>query len=77
MELKALDKGDGNLELQANLATFGGDALLTIGTFPAGDGVHSSFGSGTHTSSDDCQIDEPVTVTAVTTFAIQADPAPG
>jgi hypothetical protein len=81
IELKALDKGDGNFEVQGNFGTLGGlatgsEAPTTIGTFPAGDGVHTSFGSGSFTASDECTGDEPITVTTMTTVEIQADPVP-
>ena len=69
--LKAVDKGDGSFELQgdgspeflSDSSDTGG--FTTIGTFPAKGGD----GSGTTSYSDPCG-------TIVTTFEIQADPAP-
>jgi hypothetical protein len=82
VELKALDKGDGTFELHMHVGTFGGvatgsEAPPAIGTFPAGDGVHTSFGSGTLTTTDECSAENgPITLTTVTVFDIAADPVP-
>lgn len=87
VELRALDKGDGTFDVQVTSATFGGtnlggDAPITVGTFPVGGGEQdaslddTSFGSGTLTTTDECMVDNPVTLTTVSSFTIQADPDP-
>jgi hypothetical protein len=80
VELKAIDKGDGNYEVQATPT--GASVILlgnvpeTVATFPAGDGERV-VAQGTDTSTDQCTAgDALITVTTVTNWTIEADPVP-
>ena len=78
LELKAVDKGDGNLEVIGTPTGTSvgvlGPAPITFGAFAVGDGGRV-VASGTTTTTDDCTgADGPVTLTTVSKWTIEADP---